>query len=286
MTKRYAIFTACDEFRIEFLRTHWLPSLLENVDLTHIDVNVLDYGLTDQHRAELQARGVSCHRCVRDGHPGTVRVRDVATIAARLGYDQILAVDSGDLIFQADVSPLFEQDTDRFRAVCEELNVPIHHVFMDRSDFPAAVRRHILRFLYDKPVINGGLLLGPVAKFRALWEKFSELGVGHRCFCTDQMVLNYMLYKEGFKPLEKRYNYVALSMLSRISIRRGVIYDEQGRVIPVVHNAGMKEFAHRIANFGYGPGYNRKRWIAPLFTRFLIFWGNVWKWFKARLGIL
>ena len=72
----------------------------------------------------------------------------------------------------------------------------------------------------------------------------------------------------------------------RLEIFGSVIYDEQGRVIPVVHNAGMKEFAHRIANFGYGPGYNRKRWIAPLFTRFLIFWGNVWKWFKARLGIL
>jgi hypothetical protein len=284
MTKRYAIFTACDEFRIDFLRTHWLPSLQENVDLTHIDVNVLDYGLTDEHRAELQAQGVSCHRCVKDGHPGTVRVRDVARIAAELNYDQVLAVDSGDLIFQADVSPLFEQDKNQFRAVCEELNVPIHHVFMDRSDFPPPVRRRVLSFLYDKPVINGGFLLGPVAKFRAFWEKFAELGVGHRCFCTDQMVLNYMLHQEGFKPLEKRYNFVALSMLSRISIRRGVIYDEQGRVIPVVHNAGMKDFAHRIGNFGYGPQYNCRRWFAPAFTRYLIFWGNVWKWFKHTSG--
>ncbi len=37
---------------------------------------------------------------------------------------------------------------------------------MDRSDFPPDIRRRILRYLYDKPVINGGFVLGPAAKFR------------------------------------------------------------------------------------------------------------------------
>ncbi len=101
------------------------------------------------------------------------------------------------------------------------------------------------------------------------------------------MVLNYVLHQEGFQALEKRYNYVTLSMLSPISIRRGVVYDAAGKVIPVVHNAGMKDFAHKIGNFGYGPEYNRKRrWLPPLFTRYLIFWGNVWKWFKATFRML
>ena len=181
----------------------------------------------------MQRRGVACYACVKDGHPGTVRVRDVATIAAKLGYDQVLAVDSGDLIFQADVSPLFEQDKHEFRAVCEELSVPIHHVFMDRSDFPPAVRRRILSFLYDKPVINGGFLLGPVAKFqgvlgkvRGAWRRPSVLL--HRSNGVELHAPSGRV-----KPLEKRYNFVAISMLSRISIRRGAIYDEQGRIIPV-----------------------------------------------------
>ncbi|MEI8375978.1 MAG: hypothetical protein WCJ35_24400 [Planctomycetota bacterium] len=286
MTKRHAIFTASDEHRIGFLLKHWLPSLQENVDLTHIDVNVLDYGLTEPHRDELQARGVCCHRCVKDGHVGNVRVRDVAVIGAKLNYDQILAVDSGDVIFQADIAVLFEQGKGRFHAVIEELNVPIHHVFMDRSDFPPEVRRRILYYLYDKPVINGGFLLGPPAMFRKFWEKFGELGVGHQCFCTDQMVLNYMLHQDGFKTLDRRYNYVTISMLSPISIRDGVVYDAAGEVIPVVHNAGMKDFAHKIGDFGYGPQYNHRRWFAPIFTRFLIHLGNVWKWYKAVLGIL
>lgn len=277
MTKRHAIFTASEGNKASFLLHHWLASLQANVDLAEIDVNVLDYGLTDAQRAELQARGVCCHACVKDGQVGDIRIRDLTAIAESCNYDQVLSVDSGDLIFQADISRLFEQDKDHFRAVCEELRVPIHHVFMDRADFPPEVGRRLLDFLYDKPVINGGFVLGPVSKFRSVWRTFEQLGIGYRCYCTDQLVLNYVLHRDGFRALESRYNFVLVSMLSPFFICRGVFYDSAGEVIPVVHNAGMKEFTRKIRNFGYGPEYNRRRWMAPIVTRCLIDAGNCWK---------
>jgi hypothetical protein len=210
---------------------------------------------------------------------GDIRFRDMAAIARSRNYDQLLLVDAGDLIFQADISGLFEQDKDCFRAVCEELPVPIHHVFMDLSDVPRGVRRRVLGFLYDKPVINCGFMLGPVAKFQLLWQTFAELGSGHQCYCTDQLVVNYLLYRDGFCALPSGYNFVVVSMRAPFSIRQGVFHDAAGKVIPVVHNAGMKQFTRRIANFGYGPAYNQKgSWLALAATRYLIYLGNWWKW--------
>jgi hypothetical protein len=282
MAKRHAIFTASDGRSTTFLLKHWLVSLHKHVDLANVDVNVLDYGLSDNQRAELQVHGIHCHKCVKDGQVGDIRIRDVAAIAEAADYDQVLSVDSGDLIFQANISHLFEQDKEHFRGVCEEIRVPIHHVFMDLADFPRQVRQRLLTFLYDKPIVNGGFVLGPPAKFRLLWQSFQELGVGYQRYCTDQLVLNYVLHTHGFQELENRYNFVLVSMRSPFSIREGVFYDSAGKVIPVVHNAGMKNFTRKIGNFGYGREHNQKRWIAPIATRLIIHAGNFWKCVSYR----
>jgi hypothetical protein len=277
MTKRHAIFTASDGRSTSFLLKHWLVSLRDHVDLSDIDVNVLDYGLSERQLDELQSLGILCRKCVKDGQVGDIRLRDIAAIGEAAGYDQVLSIDSGDLIFQADISHLFEQDKEHFRGVCEEIRVPIHHVFMNRDDLPPLVRRRVLDFLYDKPIVNGGFVLGPVAKFQSLWQTFQELGVGYQYYCTDQLILNYFLHTNGFKELENRYNFVLVSMRSAVHIRNGAFHDAAGEIIPVVHNAGMKAFTRKIRNFGYGPQYNQKRWIAPIATRVVIHAGNVWK---------
>ena len=150
--------------------------------------------------------------------------------------------------------------------------------------FRRALRRRLLDFLYDKPIVNGGFVLGPPARFRAFWQTFQELGIGYQCYCTDQLVLNYMLHRDGFRALPSRYNFVLVSMLSPFVLRDGAFYDSAGELIPVVHNAGMKNFTRKIGNFGYGPQYNRKRWIAATATRCIIRAGNVWKCLAHRMA--
>jgi len=263
MPSRHAI-TTCSDARYEgFLVDHWLASLRDNVTLTGVDVIVIDYGLTARCRARLQASGVVCHPGRRDGHPTNIRYRELAEILSRRSYDQVLCSDSGDIIFQADVSHLFERDGDAFRAVCEEKAAPIHEYLIPTHDFVPDAYAKIARFLRGRPVINGGFVLGPAAKMGRLWERFQPYCRGFGTYASDQLLVNYLLYKDGFKRLETGFNFVLTTATSPYSIREGVFCDASGGVIPVVHNAGMNHVVRRIRRFGYGRGRNVRKRVTP-----------------------
>ena len=107
----------CGDFAVQ----HWCRSLVANVNLQDVDVIFLDYGLTPSQRKQLEAQGVECRTCVKEGWIGTMLWRDMAAFLSERSYDQVLTTDAGDLIFQSDVRHLFDQDKDAFRGVCEEL---------------------------------------------------------------------------------------------------------------------------------------------------------------------
>ena len=79
----------------------------------------------------------------------------------------------------------------------------------------------------------------------------------------DQVLVNYLLYKDGFERLETGFNFVLTTATSPYSIRAGVFYDASGEVIPVVHNAGMNHVVRRIRRFGYGRGRNVRKRVTP-----------------------
>jgi hypothetical protein len=133
--RKHAIVTASKANRGDFLRDHWLPSLQENVRLDDIDVHVLDYGLTDEQRAGVDRRGVIRHGPPADGLVNNIRWRDLAGLLKDADYDQVLAIDSGDVIFQSDISERFEDDPCGFRAVCEEVYTAQYEHFITTTDF-------------------------------------------------------------------------------------------------------------------------------------------------------
>lgn len=280
--KPYAIFTACDVRYGEFLLSDWLTSLERHVDRTDIDVHVLDYGLSDQQRVALAARSVLCHPCVRDAHVANIRHRDLCNVLLRHPYEQVLSVDCGDIIFQSDISHLFDRNATQFRAVCEEVDIQFYENFMNRGDFAPEIYRQLLNDLAGKPPINAGVLFGPPSRFRTLWDMLSRCTIGLRYLGTDQLVLNYLCHRDGFGRLESGYNFVLLCMRSPWSIRSGVFCDDAGQPIPVVHNAGMTQFAKVIRNFGYGPQRNKRKWFAPLVTQAAIHTVRLWKWATQR----
>lgn len=265
--KRHAIFTASDAGCGPFLVDHWLRSLQSNVNLADIDVHVLDYGLTVSQRQSLTAAGVTCHSFPKDGFVSTIRVRDLPLVLRDHAYDQVLMCDAGDLIFQADISHLFEPAKTEFRGVREQIDSSFHHLVMSRSDLPDDRYREITTYLQGKPTINGGFLLGPAARFGELWDQFVELSVNAREYATDQLLLNYKLYREGFQELDPKYNFVVITMRDRFFIREGVFYDAAGSVIPVVHNAGGKEAYRCVSDFGFGKDRNRPRRVTQIFLR-------------------
>lgn len=267
---RHAIVTCCDARFGEFLLRHWLVSLHANVNLSGVDVVVLDYGLTDAQRQELAGQNVLLFPCERDGVISNIRYRDICRLLDQHDYDQILSVDAGDVIFQADIRPLFDQHADQFRAVPEERQIPFLEMVIQRSDLPPERFREILAFLRDKPMVNAGVVFGPARKFREFWRFYRDTALAFDCFGMDQMLLNYVLYREGFVALDRRFNFVLVTASSRYAVRNGVFMDAHGNVIPVVHNAGNVESMRAIRGFGYGTGENRRqRWV-PLRIRLLI----------------
>ena len=267
---RHAIVTCCDARFGDFLLGHWLVSLRANVDLSGVDVVVLDYGLTGAQRRALTGQDALVFACKRDGVVSNVRYRDICRLLDERDYDQILSVDGGDIIFQADIRPLFDQHPGQFRAVPEELQIPFHDLLIGRSDLDAERFREILAFLRDKPMVNAGVLFGPANKFREFWSFYSETSRAFDCFGMDQMLLNYALYRDGFVALDRGYNFVLVTASSRYSVRDGVFLDAHGTPIPVVHNAGNVDTMRAVREFGYGAGGNyRRRWV-PLRIRLLI----------------
>jgi hypothetical protein len=278
MTGRHAIITQSDARCGEFLEHHWLRSLQSHVTLRDVDVHVLDYGLQDDQRERLRARGVHCHRSTHDGHITNIRYRDMARVLAGGHYDQALLVDGGDVIFQADIRPLFDQHTDRFRAVCHELEVPFHEVIMSRADFARDRFRSIADFLRDKPTINGGFVLGPASKMASLWERFAAMADSFAQFGIDQFLLNYVLHADGFVELESKFNFSIMARASAYRIRSGTFYDARGEIIPVVHNSGIYEPTRPVARFGYGADRNRPRRIVPALLRAGYHTFNLLRW--------
>ena len=220
---------------------------------------VLDYGLATIHRQKLASRGVNIIKCLKDGFIGIIRFRDIDRLAAETNYEQILLVDAGDIIFQADISHLFRKDVNCFRIVPEELHTTFYEKNVGRNDVClSSFFNKMLSYLKNKPILNCGFVLGSPEKFRDFWQRYQQHCKGTECFGTDQMFFNYVVYQDGFEPLEQRYNFVLITSKSPYSIREGVFYDDHGEIIPVVHNAGGRDKTRVINRFGYGRDRNKK----------------------------
>src|SRR3990167_6158702 len=126
--KKYLIVTATDRKNGDFLIKHWLASLKKNVSLDQTDVLVLNYGLSLKQSAELQKADVFILKGSR-GHPVVMRFIDTGKFLAKNRYQQILSIDSGDVLFQGDIHPLFNMDRTNYRIDKEffsQIPHPVH----------------------------------------------------------------------------------------------------------------------------------------------------------------
>ena len=131
---RHAIITASDSRYGDFLIDQWLASL-HNVTLDGINVIVLDYGLTDSQRRGPGGRRPPLwlpQRRQRYEHP-LPRHGDRA--APEDCYDQVLAIDGGDVISHPEMSARCSSgDKEKFRGVCEEIEIPFNDGILPRHD--------------------------------------------------------------------------------------------------------------------------------------------------------
>ena len=245
----HAIVTACDARCGDFLVRHWLRSLRDNVDLRAIDVVVLDFGLTPAQRSALADVVLVPARL--EGRINVARRRELACFLESRAYDQVLSVDGGDVIFQGDVSPLFETDKARFRGVVERYPLPVG-LFLRGA--PRAERERVRQRLAGRPMINGGFVLGPAKQFATLGEAVVR-HLPH--FRYDQPIVSGLLYEAGFEPLPDTCNFVPWTSRERFRVEQGFFYGSDGEKLLVVHNTGRRDVLRVVRDFGYGVGYNR-----------------------------
>jgi hypothetical protein len=253
--KPFAIVTASDRKYGDFLIDHWLRSLRENVRLDAIEIVVLDYGLSLAQRFYLEHHGVLLRPGRRDGHVAVLRYRETRDLLIERPYEQICLCDSGDIIFQDDIASLFERRPDTYRAVCEDYK-PIFSFFIKDGFFRPEHKHQIAASFTKNRMINGGFVIAPRGRLLELCNACLEMIRDKRHFGPDQLVVNHLLHGRGFEELERRYNFVVVTSAEPVRIEQGQFFDQDGRRIAVVHNAGHYPFLRPIHNFGYGPGHN------------------------------
>lgn len=251
------IVTASDQKYGDFLIDHWLSSLREYTDASAADIVVLDYGLSTAQRFYLEAHGVYRWPGKRDGHVAVVRYRELRDLlAVHEECRQVLLCDSGDIIFQDSVAPVFDIEPDRFRAVTEDYK-PLFSVFISADFFGQQDRERLSECFILNPMINGGMVVGPRNKMISLAEACLSTIVDRTKFGPDQIVLNDVLHRDGFHELDVLYNYVVATAKEGIRIENGVFKTSKGRTPIVVHNAGNVGLLRPIENFGFGADRNR-----------------------------
>jgi hypothetical protein len=279
--KRHAIITCCDAKYGDFLIHHWLQSLRTHVSLDEIDVVVIDYGLSPDQSEHLRAKGAILHPAKKDGSFTNIRHRDLTAFLQATSYDQVLSIDGGDIIFQADISPLFEQNKDVFRAGIERrFTGSMHESLLGIDDIRREFRKEISEFLWNLPAVNGGVIFGPAPKFGEFYAEMLRLCDELSHFATDQYLLSYFLHKTGFMPLDERYNFVLMTTRTSFTVRNGVFLGPDGSPIPVVHNSGQTDSIRVVRNFGFGPDRNQVRRLQRTYLQFsqslIRVWNGIW----------
>ncbi|KKS96421.1 MAG: hypothetical protein UV73_C0010G0006 [Candidatus Gottesmanbacteria bacterium GW2011_GWA2_43_14] len=247
--KKYLIVTATDRKNGDFLINHWLPSLNNNVSLRGTDILILDYGLSAEQAAKLKKKKVILLSGNRHGNPVVMRFIDSGKFLLKNKYQQILSIDSGDVLFQGDILPLLKTDLTKFRIVKHDIN-PLYFEYYISKNFPKNLRKKLWTVLKDKPLYNAGVLLAPRKKYLLLCRLMEKMISNKNLYGSDQVIVNYLLHQNPVKLLDNRYNFMPHTDMKEFFIKNGQFRKNNGELIEIFHNAGKTDFMRPIKNFG------------------------------------
>ncbi|MEK7097088.1 MAG: hypothetical protein AAB859_02105 [Patescibacteria group bacterium] len=250
------IITCSNEKSGDFLINHWLKSLKENVNLKNIDVVIIDYGLSKLQKTFLLNEKIILFEGMNKYHIVNKRFFDAEKFLSKNKYDQVLFIDGGDIIFQDEITSVFNKDKNTFRVVPLGMEVLFFEWFIF-DNFEKKIKEKIWKVVKNKPVINAGVIFAPYQKFVSLCLLMKKLIKNKESFGPDQITLNYFLYQDGFKFIDNKYNYMMSTEEKRFVVKKGIFYKPTGEKIVIVHNSGQMDFFRPINNFGYGKEYNQ-----------------------------
>lgn len=271
-----AIITAANAKVGDFVINHWLASLADTNDLRKTDVIIIDYGLTETQISALRKKKAIVLPGTKQYHIVNKRFFDAASYLKTRSYDQVLFVDSGDVIFQGDISKVFDTHPDCFRVVPLGKRILFYKWFIF-NHFEEEVKREIWRVIRNKPVINAGVIFAPAKKFIELCDRMQSLIRDKEEFGPDQIVVNYHIYNDSFKFIDAKYNFMMSTAYAGFRIKKGMFYKLSGEKIVIVHNAGQMDVFRPIYNFGYGTNYNQIKHVMYFLKRSMYYFLEMYK---------
>lgn len=260
------VITASNAKTGDFVIDHWLKSLKDNIDIKNLDILVIDYGLSSSQKKKLGEEGVIVMEGLKKYHIVNKRFFDAARFLKKYDYNQVLFIDSGDVIFQGDFTSVFNLNPDSFRIVPLGKRILFYKWFVF-NHFEREVKREIWKVIKNRPVINAGVIFAPVKKFIELCDDMEHLIRDKEEFGPDQIIVNYHLYKDSVKFIDSKYNFMMSTAYAGFRLKEGVFYKLNGEKIIIVHNAGQMDFFRPIFNFGYGKSFNQVKHVIYFLKR-------------------
>lgn len=267
----HLIITSANRNIEHFLLNDWLTSLKTNVNLENIEVAALDYGMSNNTKTALLKSEVQVIDCETSGHVVNLRLRDTANFLSlnRNRYDQVLMIDGGDIIFQSDIRSLFELDTTAIRIATQNMRVNMGYI-KTHSSFEPTTQVEIIKFTLGKPVLNFGVVFGPTNKIVDLCNDAYKMIVDKSRFLIDQMAINYLLHRDGYAELDKKYNFMKSFYDLKITNHEGSLYFAGGELIPVIHNNGGRDWQRPYFNFGFGVKKNQINLVSQTISTLIV----------------
>jgi hypothetical protein len=243
------IATACNQKYEQFLYNDWLMSLKDNVNLKNTDILVIDFGLSSDILTKLKKENVLVKKANTKGNIVNARFIELYNFLINNNYKNLLFCDSGDIIFQNDISKILNSKIKNFLVVCEDIAPPMSLVLKE-NNLDQTLINNIKSLLHNKKMINAGVIFGNKDSFISLLEFLINNLKDLKTWGLDQLLINYYLYKHGFEALEDVYNFIPTTHVSSLTIKNGKLF-KNNELIYIVHNAGNKSFFRPLKNFGY-----------------------------------
>jgi hypothetical protein len=281
--KKNIIISSANASVGDFVIDHWLRSLKHSNSLNNCDVAFIDYGLNSHQLERLKKEKVIIIPGEKKYHIVNKRFFDAGTFLKNNSYDQVLFVDSGDVIFQGDISSMMESHKDSFRVGLIGKRILFYKLFIFRH-FNEDTKREIWRVIKNKPIINAGVIFAPVNKFISMCDEMFRLITNKNDFGPDQIIVNYHLHKNknDFVLMDSKYNFMMSTAYAGFRLRKGEFYKLNGEKIIIVHNAGQMDIFRPIYNFGYGPTRNQIKHIMYFLKRNMYYLLEMYKKFSLK----
>lgn len=268
-----AIITYIDENYDENLLEDFL-STLKSEALYKGKIVIIDYGMSKKIKEKIsEAYDVNIYEFEKTMPVFSLRYKHIPDVIKDLPAEitNVMLIDGGDVWFQKPISPIFELTKERIGCVEESIIYGKNEWTLECvNNLDEKITAKVMGYINERHVKNSGMVCGPRNEIlyltRKIYNDMKESGI--EFFGIDQIFFNYELNRLKNNQviiLDNEFNYVLVTNKNKFVIDNGKIYDNNLRLLTVVHNAGG---AWKVLDRDYNKTIEENQYIAGNVRKF------------------